>query len=110
MNLSLCIGAAMDWGQEVFVFGAWGVVNLLGVVGLVMLTARKYLVAGVLGGVPLAGGMTMMTLTLCWHGFSVVDVMEVATRNTWVVLFPGIPLVLGLVVLLLAVSGRSEPR
>ena len=97
-------------GYEIIVFTPWVFVNALGVIGLVMLVARRYLAAIILGCVPLVSGMAVLVLTLYWRGFDFASVVKAAEWNIWVVLFPGIPLVLGLIVVFPGFSGYRKVR
>ena len=110
MNQLLTCIADAGGGYEIIVFTPWVFVNALGVIGLVVLVGQRYLAATILGCVPLISGMGLLILTLYWHRFDLTSVVQAAEWNLLVVLFPGIPLVLGLVVFLLGYSGYRKAR
>ena len=93
-----------------FVLGVWGVVIAVGLTALVLLATRRYLAAAVLSSVPTVAGAILFTLILYWRRFSVFSVIEAMTYNVWMMLLPGVPLALGLVVLLLAIRGYRKQR
>ena len=112
MNQLMCIANAMG-GETAWIvpFIPWMFVNVLGVVGLIMLIARRYLAAMLLGCVPLVSGMAVLILTLYWNRFDLALVVRKAVEwNIGIILFPGIPLMLGLVVLLLALPKYEKLR
>ena len=111
MNQALFIATAMG-GETlgIVLFILWVFVNALGVIGLVMLVARRYLAAMLLGCVPWVCGMAVLILLLYWRDFDVASVLDETESSIFVAVFAGIPLVLGWIVVLLGDSGRRKAR